>query len=201
MKKLTAILLTAVLLLAGCSSSQAEGAMDGGIWEGNTYHNEYLAFEITVPQDWRIWEMDAKTLEFLEPLEEEMAEENTYYFFKATRYEDEGVDGYPMVQVMARGMDTLEEYLTTAQEYLEQTPGILEGSNAEVLSDELISGDIGGRDFSMLPLQITGTDDITVYHSLFGRVEKGYMLLIGLSYLDQQQYEEALSVLQTLQFQ
>ncbi|MGI6168244.1 MAG: hypothetical protein ACOYI4_00820 [Christensenellales bacterium] len=189
------------LLLCGCGPVQTREAMDGGVWDGMTFRHAYIGCEITVPKDWYSKQQDADNLEFLQPLEEFLERDNVYYLFKATQYEQDGIGGYPMIQMVARGMDTLEQHVTTAQEYLEQAPGILQGSNAEVLSDDLIGGDIGGRDFHMLPLQITRPDGTVVYHSLFARVEEEYLLLVGLSYLDQQQYEEALTVLQTLTFQ
>jgi hypothetical protein len=203
MKTLLCCMLAALMLTAGCAGPEhtpkpSHGPVEPGDWMERTYENQSLGLALTISDEWVIGDADAVQSTVLEAVQSELSGEAAHYLLKASRYDASDITAYPMIQIAAHALDAIEEYAADEKEYLELIKHLIGTNSIDALGDIITENLIDGVLFYILSLEVYEKDGLVTYHTLMASERNGNMLLIAVSYLDQQQYLEALDILASI---
>jgi len=170
MKKCSVISLVLVLaLLAGCGGGGSSGKYAPGTLNGDTYTNEYIGYSFTLPDGWSFAtqeELD-EMMDAGGDLLNEDQKAGAEYAKIATIYDmmAQSPAGYNIMVML----DNLKLYVggtgTSVEDYIESLVTQLEAVNSmSYTCGEVTQVSAFGRDWSVLPAELTGTGIYQTYN-------------------------------------
>ena len=187
-----------VAALAGCGTDAPRPTMDSGTIQDDVFSNDYFRVCLDIGGRWNVETEIPRAEYFLSSLEALLGEGHVDFFYIVDK--DAGNDQYPSMFMFARSMDSMEAYVETASDYLSAAQFELETTYSSAVFDPIEKQSLSGKEFYYLNGVVTTDDDDVIYHSVLGRVEDEYMLIIGISYLDFTQQEEIFAKLHQIEF-
>lgn len=187
------LLLSTILLLAGCSGNASDEIGFGSV-EDSVYYNDYFDMAIPFPADWNI--QDQETLKKLTDAGGKMMagdDENLQAVVKASELQTVNlfavfkhpigtpVQYNPNIVGVAERIDNAPG-VQKGEDYLFHTKRLLESSRMKLnFPDGIITETIGGQPFSLLKAELP-LGNRTIQQKYYATVIKGYALSFVASY-------------------
>ena len=195
----------------GCGK-KASQQIGHGRFDGPVYHNDYLAFEITIPAEWSI--QDRETARKMMRTGEKMmaggdadvqaaleaGESRTVNLFTAFKYPyGSPVEHNPSINCVAEGVSHLPG-IRTGGDYLFHAKRLLQAGQVRfAFPREVYTETVGGVEFHVLAAELL-LPTKTVKQEYFATVRKGYTLLLILAYSTDEEKAALRSILDTVKF-
>jgi hypothetical protein len=200
MKKTRALLASALALLSLSLSARAQSAAppagpDYGLVEGSTYTNQFFGLTLTLPEGWQAHgeaakkEIRAAGQGLIGPkdpakiAEVERNARRTFNLLTVTQY-PLGASGpvNPTLLCFAERLPATAADLTDAVYMAAMKKALLQSTQARVtIVRDVYAESVGGKSFSVFDAT-SEFRGVTIYSRYYGRVMKGYALVLGLSY-------------------
>jgi len=203
-----------ILFLAGLGACKGSGrdSLDLGTLNGRTYTNLYFDLSLTIPDGW--YSVDQETMAALseegrgiiagndENLSAALdsSQKNTADLLMVYEYPPEApVFFNPSLACVAEKVSHLPG-IRTGRDYLLNTKRVMQMGRVRPRFPRRIEAvNLGGIDFDLLTAVITLGPAIVRQH-YYAAVQKGYVLVFIITFVDEEQLSELLESLESLQF-
>jgi len=195
----------------GCGKKPAAG-IDAGTFEGSVYHNKYLGFRLTVPDDWSVQDEEAKR-RFRQTGEKILAGDSESVQAAVEAGHARAVDLFTVFQYPFGSPVPYNPSLSGIAESLAHAPGVqtggdylyhvrrlLEGAQLRsTFPGEVYDQTLGGVAFHVLAAEVS-VAGVTVHQEYYATVRKGYALVLTISYSNDDTRDALRAILQTATF-
>lgn len=195
---------------SGCGKKAGE-QMDAGRFEGPVYHNDYLGMTITIPADWSVQDREvtrqtARTGEqMLSGNNQNMqavleaAESRTVNLFNLFKFPPGSPVPYnPNIYAIAED-NSHTPGIKTGGDYLYHARRLLESGQMEFkFPREVYTETLAGAEFHVMTVDLHVPPTGKMMQEYYATVRKGYVLVLILSYVTEEERAELHHVLDTM---
>ena len=203
-------------LITGCQKAtgpRASEEIDFGTIENSVYKNKYFGLSLTFPEGWSV--LDQQQRDELKDLGSEIVAGDDKNLNKAMKSAAE-LQTVNMLSVFEHPLGTDVPYnpnIIIMAERVRHAPGIKRGNDYHVHTKKVLESSnqlsvnfgetftemIGGKEFDVQPLQM-GIGNQVVKQKMYATIDKGYALLLVISYDAPEEEEKLQAILKTITF-
>ncbi len=204
-------LLVLLAAFTACKPSPKK-VMDVGVLQGNTYSNSFLGMSVVIPEGWTV-QNKSEMSQLQETGKKLFAGENDKLQKDLEANQNRTASllllfRHPLGTEVSFNQNLIfqvEELpatagITTARQYLDEARKLmLRGALKFELAPEYQPAQISGRDFEVMTGKLT-LPTMTVMQDYYATIRDGYVLLLILSYGDEQQHAELKGIIGDIRF-